>query len=89
MLISLAKQLCVQVIQFQTISIFVYGAITSDLESIFYRPPESAERKELDEFIQKIEVDDIDALKRQLTKSFKGMMKAGAAKTADIMIPQE
>jgi hypothetical protein len=65
----------------------VYGAITSDLDAIFYRPPESAERKELDEFIIKIEVDDKDALKRQLTKSFKGMMKAGAAKTADIMIP--
>jgi hypothetical protein len=34
-----------------------------------------------------MEVDGLQEMKDQLRKSFKSMMKAGAAKTADIMIP--
>ena len=42
-----------------------------------------------DELIIRIKTDDRKALNNQLSKSFKSMMKAGAWKTADIMIPQE
>ena len=40
-----------------------------------------------DELIIRIKTDDREALNNQLSKSFKSMMKAGAWKTADIMIP--
>ena len=66
---------------------FIFGAITSDPNYIIYKPQDSPEFIELDNFIQKVEVDDLQEMKDQLRKSFKSMMKAGAAKTADIMIP--
>ena len=53
-----------------------------------YKPEDSAEFKELHSFVQDIPVEDGKALEKLLVKSYKGMMKAGAAKTADIMIPQ-
>jgi len=41
------------------------------------------------ELIVRIKTEDRDLLNNQLSKSFKSMMKAGAWKTADIMIPQD
>ena len=53
-----------------------------------YKPSDSPELKEMANFIIPIKTDNLDQMKQQLTKSFTGMMKAGAQKTADIMIPQ-
>jgi len=47
------------------------------------------ETEELDAFIQNIEVEDLQTLEKDMVKSYEGMMKAGAAKTADILIPQD
>jgi len=41
------------------------------------------------ELIVRMKTEDRDLLNNQLSKSFKSMMKAGAWKTADIMIPQD
>jgi len=54
-----------------------------------YKPRDSPEWKEIDSFIKCIETENIQQLEIDLRKSFKGMIKAGAAKTADIMIPQD
>ena len=42
-LVSLAKQLTVQVIQFQTLQVFLYGAITSDHNLMMFKPESSKE----------------------------------------------
>ena len=42
-----------------------------------------------EELIVRMKTDDRETLNNQLSKSFKYLMKAGAWKTADIMIPQE
>ena len=47
------------------------------------------ETEELDAFVQNIEVQDLPTLQKEMVKSYKSMMKAGAAKTADILIPQD
>ena len=44
-LVGLAKQLAVQVIQFQTVFVFVFAATTSDQENIMYKNQESEEFK--------------------------------------------
>lgn len=66
--------------------VFVFGAIIADLDYVMFKPEDSADFQELHAFIQDIAVDDLQALELALVKSYKGMMKAGAAKTADIMI---
>ena len=46
-------------------------------------------RDQMMSFIQNIEVEDLQTLEKDMVKSYEGMMKAGAAKTADILIPQD
>ena len=87
-LISLAKQLCIQVIQFQTIQVFLFSSIISDIDQMIYKSADCKEWEELDEFIQNMEVDDKEDLEDKLRKSFKTMIKTGAAKIADIKIPE-
>ena len=89
LLLSQAKQLCVQVIQFQTVQVFTFGAVTCDKEYLMYKPEDSPEWQEIEGFIKCIETENVQQLEVDLRKSFKGMIKAGAAKTADIMIPQD
>ena len=67
-----------QIIQFQTIHVFIFGAITSDEEYLMYKPENSVENKEIYNFIIPVKTDNLELLKQQLTKSFTGMMKAGA-----------
>jgi len=54
-----------------------------------YKPTDCAEWKEINDFIQVVPSENLKELEDHLRKSFKGMMKAGAAKTADIMIPRD
>lgn len=77
-----------QVIQFQSITVFIFGAIISDPDYLMYKAEDSKEFQEYDSFVKDIEVKNLKELQTQLVKSYKGMMKAGAAKTADIMIPK-
>ena len=69
--------------------IFVYGSVISDPKDIIYKPDQSEDVLEMDKFIEKIRVDNPKQLEAQLRKSFKGMMKAGAQKTSDTLIPKE
>ena len=89
-MISNAKLLVVQVIQFQTVHAFLFGAITSDSDYIMYKSENDPEFKYVyNELIIRMKTEDRELLNNQLSKSFKSMMKAGAWKTADIMIPQD
>ena len=65
----------------------MFGAVTSDQDYLMYKPMDSPEWIELKKFIKVVKCDDKPGLELLLRKSMKGMMKAGAAKTADIMIP--
>jgi hypothetical protein len=42
-LISLAKKLCVQVIQFQTVKVFIFVSLTADIDHLIYKPENSPE----------------------------------------------
>lgn len=76
-------------VQFQTINPFIFGAITSNHDYIMYKPMDSPEMKEFNDFIINVKTHDLDQLKVQLNKTLDGMFKAGATKTADILIPRD
>lgn len=86
-LVGYARELCIQVIQFQTINTFIFGAIVSDPDQITYKPPDSPEMKEFNDFIQVVKTDNLDELKTGLEAMLNTMFKTGAQKTADMLIP--
>ena len=66
---------------------FIFGAITADEENLAYMPEDCEERRNFEEVLTRVSADDSDDLRNRLRKFTKSMIKAGAAKTADIMIP--
>lgn len=54
-----------------------------------YRPLDDPDFEKVQNFIVKVDPRNKKELFGHLSKSFKGMMKAGAYKTADVMIPKD
>lgn len=67
----------------------MFGAITADPDDITYYPEDHPDRAGFDELVEVMEPTDPADLAVQLRKFLKGMVKTGAAKFADIMLPQE
>ena len=80
------KQLCIEVIQFQSVIIFIYSAITANQDSLTFKEENSEEWKEFDKIVEIIPVDDIKTQEDQLQKTFESIIKAAASKFADIKI---
>ena len=66
---------------------FIFGAITADEENLAYMPEDCEERRKFEDIIEMVPSEDSEDLRNRLRKFTKSMIKAGAAKTADIMIP--
>jgi hypothetical protein len=88
-LLSYTKRFCVNVIQLQLIKAFMFSAITADPDDIVYKPQDHPDRIHYEQFVETMEPHDPVDLGNQLRKFLKGMVKTGAAKFADIMMPQD
>lgn len=68
---------------------FIFGAITADEDNLAYMPEDCKERRDFEQLLVRVPSEDSEDLRNRLRKFTKSMIKAGAAKTADIMIPQD
>ena len=68
---------------------FIFGAITADEQNLAYMPEDCEERKKFEELLVRMPPDDPEDLRNRIRKFTKSMIKTGAAKTADIMIPSD
>ena len=58
-LIQVVKQLCIEIIQFQSVIIFIYSSITANNKSILYQPEGSDDWKKFDEIVETIPITDL------------------------------